>query len=40
MGDAVMDCYSRWDDEEYGAPAFALTDDQVILIEGKRMRVL
>jgi dipeptidase E len=40
MGEAVMNCYSRWDDEEYGAPAFALTDDQVILIEGKRMRVL
>lgn len=40
MGDAVLDCYSRWDDQDHDFPAFALTDDQVILIEGRGMRIL
>jgi dipeptidase E len=37
LGDAVMDCYSRWTRPEN---VFALTDSQVILIEGPRIRIL
>jgi Peptidase E len=37
MGEAVHDCYERWDSPER---VFALTDDQVILIEGPRIKIL